>query len=198
MMLQDALSFLAFSFVAAITPGPSNVILTATGAAVGLWRGLPCLLGVSLGMGTLMLFVGVGIGKALIHHPQFMLAINWAGVVFLIWLSWKVANADRVRSAGEQSAVGFINAALLQWINPKSWIVCTGAVSAYFRPQTEEAVLYAFSLACLFLVAALPSNLAWLMCGAMLERLLSKPAAIRLFNVAMGLLLAISAVLMVL
>jgi threonine/homoserine/homoserine lactone efflux protein len=198
MTLQDALSFLTFSFVAAITPGPSNVILTATGATVGLWRGLPCLLGVSLGMGTLMLFVGIGLGKALIQHPQFMHAMNWVGVIFLIWLSWKIASAPGLKSTDKKPTVGFLNAALFQWINPKSWIVCTGAVSAYFRPQTEEAVLYAFTLACLFLIAALPSNLVWLTCGAMLEQLLAKPAAIRFFNGAMGLLLAISAVLMIL
>lgn len=54
MTLQEILAFLTFSVVAAITPGPSNIMVTATGAAVGFWRGLPCLLGVCIGMASLM------------------------------------------------------------------------------------------------------------------------------------------------
>ncbi|MFI5324679.1 MAG: AraC family ligand binding domain-containing protein, partial [Candidatus Rokuibacteriota bacterium] len=47
------------------TPGPSNMLLTATGAAVGVRRGLPCLLGVALGMGLMMFVVAFGLGRVI-------------------------------------------------------------------------------------------------------------------------------------
>ena len=50
MTREQAIAFFIFSVAAAGTPGPSNVLLTATGAQVGVRRGLPCLLGVGLGM----------------------------------------------------------------------------------------------------------------------------------------------------
>jgi threonine/homoserine/homoserine lactone efflux protein len=40
--------------VAAITPGPSHIMLTAAGANAGVLRGLPCLPGVATGMGALV------------------------------------------------------------------------------------------------------------------------------------------------
>jgi hypothetical protein len=45
MTLEQTMSFLIFSLVAALTPGPSNVMITATGSAAGIARELPCALG---------------------------------------------------------------------------------------------------------------------------------------------------------
>jgi threonine/homoserine/homoserine lactone efflux protein len=45
MTLEHTLAFLGFSIVVAGTPGPSNALLTATGASVGVRRGLPALVG---------------------------------------------------------------------------------------------------------------------------------------------------------
>ena len=40
MTAEQALAFLVFATVAAVTPGPSNMLLTAVGAARGVLRGL--------------------------------------------------------------------------------------------------------------------------------------------------------------
>jgi hypothetical protein len=42
---EQSVAFLLFAVVAAVTPGPSNIMLTAAGAQAGILRGLPCLLG---------------------------------------------------------------------------------------------------------------------------------------------------------
>ena len=49
MTAEQAIAFFLFALVAAITPGPSNLILTSTGAGVGVLRGLPGLFGRSSG-----------------------------------------------------------------------------------------------------------------------------------------------------
>jgi threonine/homoserine/homoserine lactone efflux protein len=84
MPLEQALAFIAFAFVAAVTPGPSNVMLTATGAAAGLVRGLPCLLGVAAGMASMMFAAAAGLGAALLDRPQLMGALKWCGAAFLL------------------------------------------------------------------------------------------------------------------
>lgn len=188
----DALAFFTFALVAAITPGPSNIILTATGASVGLWRGLPCLFGVSLGMGALIFFIALGLGELLMQYPIMLKAMNWTGAALLFWLSWKIAKSSNSRRIERPSPVGFVNAALFQWINPKSWIVVTSAIGAYFRPNTDETLLYPVTFSLLFLAAALPSNLVWLTFGALLERLFSDSTLARACNIAMGCLLALS------
>src|SRR5262249_4675835 len=66
MTREQAVAFILFSVAAAGTPGPSNVLLTAVGANVGILRGLPCLLGVGLGMAIMMFVVAFGLGGVLL------------------------------------------------------------------------------------------------------------------------------------
>ena len=112
MSLEQALAFLVFSLVAAITPGPSNVMLTATGGQVGMLRGLPCLFGVSVGMGTLIFTVAAGLGHLVLQNPLVLQAMQWGGAAFLLWLSWKIASARGGPGGSEDEAVGFGAAAL--------------------------------------------------------------------------------------
>ena len=69
MTTEQALAFCLFAIVAAITPGPSNLLLTSTGAKVGVLRGLPCLCGVAIGMGLMMCLVAFGLGSLVLEHP---------------------------------------------------------------------------------------------------------------------------------
>jgi threonine/homoserine/homoserine lactone efflux protein len=190
----QAWAFLAFAVVAAITPGPSNVMLAATGANVGLRRGLPCLLGVAGGMGLMIVVVALGLGSLVVGNPDLLHALNWAGAAFLLWLAWKIATAES--GAGKQQArpVGFLEAALFQWANPKSWIVSASAAATYLGPS-GGALSQSLLLGGLFLAAALPSCFAWLAFGAGLQRVLSSPRRLRVFNIAMGALLAASVIL---
>jgi threonine/homoserine/homoserine lactone efflux protein len=197
MTASQALAFLLFAVVAAITPGPSNLILTATGAKVGLLRGFPCLGGVVTGMGLMMFLVAFGLGNAVLVSPWVILVLKWAGTGFLLWLSWKVASAGRRDATTEKQPLGFWGAAAFQWINPKSWLVSISAVSVYLHPAVGTAFIQAIALGALFLLAALPSCFAWLAFGANFQRLLSKQRTARIFNVGMGILLAGSVLLFI-
>jgi threonine/homoserine/homoserine lactone efflux protein len=194
MSSAQAYAFLAFAFVAAITPGPSNVILTTTGANVGIWRGIPCLLGVAGGMGLMILLVALGMGSLVVGNTALLGALNWAGAAFLLWLSWKIATARPGAAQAPRRPIGFVEAALFQWINPKSWIVSASAAGTYLQPGSGTAVSQSLLLGGLFLAAALPSCFAWLAFGAALQRVLSSPRQLRIFNVAMGVLLAASVI----
>ncbi len=48
MRLEPLIAFTLFAIVTTVTPGPNNVMLTATGANVGMRRGLPHLFGVAV------------------------------------------------------------------------------------------------------------------------------------------------------
>ena len=178
--------------VAAITPGPSNVMLTAAGAAVGVARGLPCLLGVATGMGAMMLLVPLGLGSVVLASPLALRVLNWGGAAFLLWLAWKIATARGDEPAGAGRAVGYAAAALLQWVHPKSWLVAASAAGTFLHAGAGSAVAQAGLLAGLFVLAALPSGFVWLAFGAGAQRLLRSARRRRAFNVTMGVLLALS------
>jgi threonine/homoserine/homoserine lactone efflux protein len=190
--LEQSIAFLVFSVVAAITPGPSNVMLTATGAIVGVLRGLPCLIGVAVGMGLLMFGVALGLGHLVLGHAAVARALNGLGAAFLLWLSWKIATSGPGTAGADGKPVGFIEAALFQWINPKSWLVSGSATGAYLHADADGALFPSIYLAALFVAAALPSGLVWLAFGASMHRILRSARAARLFNLIMGASLAAS------
>ena len=141
MTLDQAAAFLVFALVAAITPGPSNTMIVATASAAGLWRGLPCVLGASAGMGTLLFCSALGLGQLVIAQPMLLRALNWGGAAFLLWLAWKIANAGRVSDVRAPKPVGFIGAAAFQWINPKGWLVAVAPPAPTCRrPPTMRSL----------------------------------------------------------
>lgn len=198
MTADQAVAFLLFSVVAAGTPGPSNVLITATAAQVGFRRGLPCLFGVAVGMGVMMFVVGFGLGSVILGQPMVSSVLKWVGVAFLLWLAWKIATAPHGTAATHGKPVGFLGAATFQWVNPKSWLICVSAAGTYLNAGTAGAFTQAFALGALFTLATLPCCGVWLAFGASVQRLLRTPRAQRIFNLNMGALLAASVVLIVL
>ncbi len=197
MTASQVLAFLLFAVVAALTPGPSNLLLTSTGASVGLLRGLPALGGVVISMGLMLFLVAFGLGNVVLANPGLLLLLKWGGVGFLLWLSWKVATAGRSEATTAKRPLGFWSAAAFQWINPKSWLVSVSAVSTYLHPAAGTVVTQAIGFGLLFLLAALPCCFVWLAFGASIQRLLSTKRAARIFNIAMGVLLAGSVLLFI-
>src|SRR5262245_9519702 len=192
---EHAMAFVLFAVAAAGTPGPSNLLLAGTGAAVGVVGGFPCVLGVALGMAAMMSAVAFGLGAIVLANPVVLRALNWIGAIFLLWLAWKIATAGRGGVVSRAKPVGFLGAAAFQWINPKSWLVCAGAAGTYLDAQSGSALAQALALGGLFLLACLPCCFAWLAFGAAAQRRLRTEGTRRAFNVAMGLLLAASVVL---
>ena len=193
----QAIAFFLFAIVAAITPGPSNLILTSTGAAVGALRGLPSLFGVAIGMRLMMFLVAFGLGSLIRESPLISQALKWGGVVFLLWLSWKIATAGRSDVTAAKKPVGFWGAAAFQWVNPKSWLVSASAAGTYLHAAAGSAFVQALSFGLLFILAALPACFIWLAFGATVQRLLHTERAARMFNITMGALLAGSVILFI-
>lgn len=80
-----------------------------------------------------------------------------------------------------------MGAALLQWVNPKSWLMAL-AVIGVFTAQGQG--LNALCLA--FFLVSLPCLGAWAMLGRGAARWLGSPARLRWLNRALAVLLVIS------
>jgi threonine/homoserine/homoserine lactone efflux protein len=173
-------------------------MLTAAGARAGVLGGLPCLLGVTTGMGVMMFVVPLGLGSLVLGHPLVLAALHWGGAAVLLWLAWKIATSgSRIDAAGDREPVGYVGAAIFQWVNPKSWLVTTSAAGTFLSAGAGSPIVQAASLGGLFVVAALPSCFLWLAFGAALQHVLHGRRRLRIFNIAMGALLALSIVLIV-
>ena len=197
MTTEQAVAFLIFAVVAAVTPGPSNVMVTAAGANAGILRGLPCLFGVTTGMGLMMFLVPLGLGSLVLAHPLALRALNWSGAAFLLWLAWKIATSASLDSTVTGDPVGYVGAAVFQWVNPKAWLVAASAAGTFLHADSGSPVVQAASLGGLFALAALPSGFLWLAFGASVHHVLGTRRRLRAFNITMGVLLALSIALIV-
>ena len=188
MRLEPIIAFTLFSVVTSVTPGPNNVMLTATGANVGIRRGMPHLLGVSIGF-ALMQFVFVGGAGTLLltSYPELLTVLKVIGITVLVWLSWKIATAGRSVSGMRERPMGFFGAVAFQLVNPKGWLICAVSVS-YLQPDTNP-LLQSAIFGLIWIVAGIPCLLVWLGFGAAMQRVLRTDRALRIFNIAMGLLL---------
>jgi threonine/homoserine/homoserine lactone efflux protein len=197
MTTAQVVAFLLFAIVAAGTPGPSNTMLTAVGAQSGILRGLPSLFGQVAGMGLIMFLVPFGLGSLIVRYPLLRWALKGGGAAFLLWLSWRIASSGHADSRADKNPVGFLGAAVFQWVNPKAWLVVSAAAGTFLSAKPGSAVVQAASLAGLFVLAALPSCFPWLAFGAAVQHVLHSDRRLRIFNITMGAVLALSILLVV-
>jgi len=172
-------------------------MLTTAGAKAGILRGLPCALGVATGMGLMMFLVPLGLGSLVLQRPLVLTTLHWGGAAFLLWLSWKIATSSSDATEDRRDPVGYLGAAIFQWVNPKSWLVSTGAAGTFLSADAGGPIAQAAWLGGLFTLVAFPSGLVWLAFGAGVQRVLQTDRRRRIFNVVMGILLALSIVLIV-
>ena len=103
----------------------------------------------------------------------------------------------RGREDAAEGPVGYLEAAALQWVNPKSWLVSASAAATFLSPEAPSPLVQAVCLGSLFVLAALPGCFLWLAFGAAVPRILHSERRRRAFNVVMGALLALSIALIV-
>jgi len=180
-----------FAVALCLTPGPNVVMVTASAANFGFRRAIPHLLGITLGFGLLVMAAGFGLAGAVQAEPRLHAALKYAGAAYLLYLAWRIARADAAGSdAARAKPIGFVEALLFQWINPKGWITALGALAAYTSVGGD--VLLETSLIALVLAAVCGLSVAlWAGFGVAIARFLRRPQARRTFNWSMaGLLVA--------
>nr|WP_275664477.1 LysE family translocator [Vibrio tubiashii] len=181
-----------FAISSSVTPGPNNIMVMTSGVNFGVKKTLPLLLGICVGFTIMLLLVGLGFGQLFYVFPQLDLVIKTLGTAYLLYLAWQIAQSGNVSAAGGQSKpLGFMRGALFQWVNGKAWVVAIGAISA-FTTVGDTYMSQNLTIAMTFFVASFPCVGVWLMFGSVLRQYLQKPSYLRLFNLTMSILLAIS------
>jgi threonine/homoserine/homoserine lactone efflux protein len=185
------IALFTFAFVTSITPGPNNMMLFASGVNFGFRRTIPHMLGIGGGFFTLLLGVGFGLGAILETLPWLHTVLKIAGGAYLLYIALNIA-ASRSISEGTASArpMTFLEAAAFQWVNPKAWVMALGAMAAY--PDSDNYEFTVFIIAAVFAAVNIPSVSVWAGFGSLLREWLAVPPRLKWFNIAMGVLLALS------
>jgi threonine/homoserine/homoserine lactone efflux protein len=189
--MGELVALAAFSFVNAVTPGPNNALLWASGVRFGFRPTVPHVLGTSLGIGSMVVAVGGGLGLLVTNVPQIELALKVIGSVYLLYLAYQVTRNKAVKHEDAARPLNVLQAAAFQYINPKGWIFVLAASTAFRPDDLPVAVGYAL-VALTMMVVVAPTSALWVVGGTILNRLVTSRRAHRILSVVLGLLLALS------
>lgn len=163
-----------FAFVATVTPGPNNIMLTSSGIRFGFLRTMPHIFGIVFGFLILMSLCAAGIGSLIIAIPALHTALKIAGSGYLVWLAWQLRSMAFDREAEAQARpMSFLGAALFQFANPKAWVMGITGASA-FLPAVQPIALAIAIFCIVFTVIELPAIMLWAGMGAVLRRYLTQ------------------------
>ena len=190
--MDTLLAAFLFAVTSTITPGPNNLMIMSSGLNFGIRRSVPHLLGICIGFPVMVVLVGLGFGFIFEQFPFFHEVIKLIGVVYLLYLAGLIATS-MPSSTGDKNTkpFNFWQAAFFQWVNPKAWIMASGAIAAY-TTMASDMFTQVLIIALLFFLVAFPCVGVWLFCGAGLKQFLQNQTHQRWFNRMMGGLLAMS------
>lgn len=187
-LLALAGPFIAFAFSMSATPGPNNMMLTASGANYGFRRTVPHMMGITIGCMVLMSAVALGLGALFQQWPPLQAALKVAGSLYLLRLAWKIACApalDQAKLNAKSKPLTFLQAAAFQFANPKAWVMTISGIAS-FSLAGDAFIGSALVLILLMGLTNLPSIAIWAGFGVAIGRLLRTPQHWLWFNRLMG------------
>ncbi len=188
---MQIIPFTLFAIAASGTPGPNNILVTASAARNGVRATVPMIAGIAIGFALMLAVVGAGVSGVLAAVPAISATLRWVAFAWLLWMAWHIAVAPPPGVAEARPPAGFWSMAAFQWVNPKAWLVALGTVSAWIAPA-DAMLPQLVTIAVVFALVSIPCVGAWAVIGAAAGRLLRSPARLRAFNVAMAALLVAS------
>lgn len=169
------------------TPGPNNMMLTASGMNFGYRLTVPHLCGIGIGIGVLMFLCGFGLGTVFAEVPEARIALAVAGSLYLLYLAWRIANASAPTVREGAKPLTFWEAFGFQFLNPKGWVMALTA--ATLMPQLDSVAIKAITLGLMATGIAAPAMSVWAAFGTGLARVFRVPKWRRIINWTLAALL---------
>ena len=198
MSASELAALLVFCTAMSFSPGPNTTLSTALAANHGLRRALRFCLAVPIGWSLLMLVSGLGLGALVLGVPALRWGVKAAGVAYMLWLAWRLAQASQLGEADERRLdVSFLQGVGLQFLNIKAWMLALTltagwVVNAGGQPASNPGQRLAIVCA-VMLVFAFSSNFTYALAGSLLRSWLAQGRRLLWFNRALAAVLLATA-----
>ncbi len=143
------LAFFAASWAISISPGAGAVAAMTAGLQHGFARGYFLTFGLVLGLWSLLLLVGVGLGALIVASSTAFAVLKWLGVAYLLWLGiaqWRApavglqTQADGAATVSRWSIV--TRGWMLNTLNPKPTLFMLAVVPQFLNPTQPLLAQY--------------------------------------------------------
>jgi cysteine/O-acetylserine efflux protein len=189
-MNQLTIAFLTYAVLMTFTPGPNNVSASALGVRVGYRKSLPYLLGMSTGFIVIMLSGGFLTEFLTRNYAVISPYLKWVGGAYMAWLAVSLFLPHSSKNAVARD--GYAGGLLLQFVNPKG-ILYGITVFASFSSILTGTIARTLGSAVFLTMIGFAAISTWALVGSALSRYFERPVFRLVFNIVMALLLAYSA-----
>ena len=141
--IPDYGAFVVAIIVFLAIPGPGNLALLTATAKGGVRAGLAATFGVIAGDQTLLWLAVAGVATVLLTHPEWFVAVQWAGAIYLAWLGWRLIRAK----PGDAPVLQlkpyhfFRQAMVITWLNPKAIVFYMAFFPLFVDPHQHQGMV---------------------------------------------------------
>lgn len=192
MILTTLISYLPYALITTFTPGPNNLISFYAVSSRGWKKGFPVLAGIGTAIFLIMILAALFCHQISEHMEAALPVLKIFGAVYILWLAYHIA-----RSGPEDSTFNiatFRKGFILVFINIKMLFYAITIFSGYIVTQ-NNTLSFLMIHAVILTALCITSNITWAAAGRLLQSFLNNHY--RLFNIAMGLILAYCAIALI-
>jgi len=195
-MLEYFLPLLTLCMIQSGTPGPNNIMLTASGKNFGYMKTIPHMLGVVLGYLTLLAVLSLGLITIFNQYPIVQTVLKYIGACYLLYLAYRIYSSDNKDDSLKSRPLTFIEVTLFQYVNPKGIMMGITTISIYTDFNKYEFIdSFTEGMMFIFLSYTIVNTIAvvgWTAVGVTLDNFIKSKKAIKRFNTIMAILLVLT------
>ena len=195
-MIEYFFPLLLLCVIQSGTPGPNNIMLTASGRNFGYFRSIPHMAGVVFGFLSLLIVLSLGLITIFNNFPFIQTLLQILGSLYLLYLSYRIYFSYNAEDQSRSKPITFMESSLFQYVNPKGVMMAVTTISIYTDFKNFEFIdsftngmiwiLIAFTISNIFAV------LTWTTVGVFLNNFIKSDKAINQFNGFMATLLVLT------
>ncbi|MEZ5377217.1 MAG: LysE family translocator [Acidimicrobiales bacterium] len=172
MSTTTLLAFAAAALLLLVIPGPAVMYIVTRSAAQGRKAGLVSVAGIHLGTVVHIVAAMIGLSAILAASATAFTVVKLVGAAYLIWLGLQsIRSYQRGKVETDVSVAPrrlrrvFVDAVVLNVLNPKTAIFFLSFVPQFIDPETAHPVLDIATLGAVFIVLGLVSDGAYALAG---------------------------------
>jgi homoserine/homoserine lactone efflux protein len=148
MELHTWLAFFAAVWGIALSPGNGAILCMSHGLSYGLRASTVTIMGLQLGVFTVLLISALGLGALLLASETLFITVKWIGAAYLAWLGiqlWQApvqTNPDGIAKVAPMTAKNrFMLGFFTNVTNPKGIVFMVAVLPQFMNPQSSNRPL---------------------------------------------------------
>ena len=195
-MIEYFIPLLILCIVQSGTPGPNNIMLTASGKNFGYIKTIPHMLGVVLGFLSLIIVFGLGLTVIFSKYPIIQFVLRIVGSIYLLYLSYRIYSSVNTEDLSKSKPITFMESSLFQYVNPKGVMMAITTISIYtdhinfkFISSFNEGMIY---ILIAFTISNIIAVITWTSVGVFIGQFIKSARGIKIFNALMAFFLVLT------